>query len=250
MSRFFRRLRKKLIEEEKVRKYFYYAIGEILLIVIGIIIALQINNWNEFTKLQKEILRYTAALKDDLKQDSLLISYKVNLLTKDTVSLGGLLRKMSSNEVSLDTLIRIGRYEYTPATSVTVAFNNNTITSLRSTGNFSHLSESLQSDLLKLIELQQRYKSATALNLQAYLDQAISYTRKYPFPMDTHISPDSKLSRSIWKNAKFEEYGARLNGLISVKYALEKNSIKSLVKIQERTNTLLQNLNQHLYNSD
>jgi hypothetical protein len=47
MLKFFRTIRKKLIEEDNVRKYLLYAIGEILLVVIGILIALQVNNWNE-----------------------------------------------------------------------------------------------------------------------------------------------------------------------------------------------------------
>ena len=50
MLKFFRSIRKKLIEEDNVRKYLLYAIGEILLVVIGILIALQINNWNEERK--------------------------------------------------------------------------------------------------------------------------------------------------------------------------------------------------------
>lgn len=47
MLRFFRTIRGKLLKENKVRTYLLYAIGEILLVVIGILIALQINNWNE-----------------------------------------------------------------------------------------------------------------------------------------------------------------------------------------------------------
>lgn len=50
MLRFFRNIRQKLIEQENIRKYFFYAIGEIFLVVIGILIALQINNWNEHRK--------------------------------------------------------------------------------------------------------------------------------------------------------------------------------------------------------
>ena len=47
MLKFFRSLRKNLISESKTTKYFKYAIGEILLVVIGILLALQINNWNQ-----------------------------------------------------------------------------------------------------------------------------------------------------------------------------------------------------------
>lgn len=47
MLRFFRLLRRKLLEEGHIRKYIWYALGEILLVMIGILLALQVNNWNE-----------------------------------------------------------------------------------------------------------------------------------------------------------------------------------------------------------
>lgn len=50
MLKFFREIRHKLISESKFSKYLLYAIGEIVLVVIGILIALQINNWNERRK--------------------------------------------------------------------------------------------------------------------------------------------------------------------------------------------------------
>ena len=59
MIKFFRKIRQKLLTENKFSKYLLYAIGEIILVVIGILIALQINNWNENRKdriIEKEIL--------------------------------------------------------------------------------------------------------------------------------------------------------------------------------------------------
>lgn len=47
MIKFFRKIRQNLLSEGKTGKYLKYAIGEIILVVIGILIALQINNWNE-----------------------------------------------------------------------------------------------------------------------------------------------------------------------------------------------------------
>jgi hypothetical protein len=71
MIKFFRKIRKRMIRDNKVSKYLLYAIGEIILVVIGILIALQVNNWNETrqsrseeTKLLKEM---KAALASDLE---------------------------------------------------------------------------------------------------------------------------------------------------------------------------------------
>ena len=52
MINFFRKIRKQLADDNKPLKYFRYAIGEIVLVVIGILIALSINNWNEDRKLE------------------------------------------------------------------------------------------------------------------------------------------------------------------------------------------------------
>jgi len=74
MIKLFRKIRQKLLQENKIGKpayqfgrYFKYAIGEIILVVIGILIALSINNWNEERKRQKEEGHYLAALSTDFK---------------------------------------------------------------------------------------------------------------------------------------------------------------------------------------
>ena len=69
MVKFFRHIRKSLIEQSKMGKYFKYAIGEILLVVIGILIALQINNWNENKKLKAKTHEYYSQLLEDLNKD-------------------------------------------------------------------------------------------------------------------------------------------------------------------------------------
>ncbi len=52
MIPFFRKIRKKMADDNKPLKYMRYAVGEIALVVIGILIALQINTWNENRKAQ------------------------------------------------------------------------------------------------------------------------------------------------------------------------------------------------------
>ena len=66
MLRFFSKLRYQFAAENKTAKYLRYTIGEILLVVIGILIALQVNNWNENRKLREKELHYLENIKSDL----------------------------------------------------------------------------------------------------------------------------------------------------------------------------------------
>jgi uncharacterized membrane-anchored protein YhcB (DUF1043 family) len=68
MIKFFRKFRQKMLTENKFSKYLLYAIGEIILVVIGILIALQINNWNENRKVKKQEAQIYTELKSDLLQ--------------------------------------------------------------------------------------------------------------------------------------------------------------------------------------
>ncbi|WP_282043662.1 DUF6090 family protein [Winogradskyella flava] len=78
MIKFFRQIRYDLMKQNKTSKYFKYAIGEILLVVIGILLALQINNWNDTRKnkaYEKEIL---VLINENLKSDSIQLSIELN----------------------------------------------------------------------------------------------------------------------------------------------------------------------------
>ena len=67
MIQFFRKIRQSLIMENNTSKYLKYAIGEIILVVIGILIALQINNWNEHRKERDQSIFYHEQLINDLE---------------------------------------------------------------------------------------------------------------------------------------------------------------------------------------
>jgi len=69
MIPFFRKLRKRFADNNKPLKYIRYAIGEIILVVIGILIALSINNWNEERKQRNTIRSIYSIIKSDLKYD-------------------------------------------------------------------------------------------------------------------------------------------------------------------------------------
>ena len=69
MINFFRRIRKKLADDNTPLKYMRYALGEIVLVMIGILLALQVNNWNEERKQKKIINTYLYNLEEDIYKD-------------------------------------------------------------------------------------------------------------------------------------------------------------------------------------
>ena len=88
MINFFRKIRKKLAADNKSLKYLRYAIGEIVLVVIGILIALQLNTWNEARKSQAKELSYLKRLQEEfeanlaLTEVNMAMSHKFEGLTE------------------------------------------------------------------------------------------------------------------------------------------------------------------------
>jgi len=86
MVKFFRKIRQSVLTQNKVSQYFFYAIGEILLVVIGILIALNINNANEKRKNKEKITSILLEIQKDLKTDiTNAISVFDNYMTADSI---------------------------------------------------------------------------------------------------------------------------------------------------------------------
>jgi len=66
MLKFFRQIRKKLLAEDKLKKYLIYASGEILLVMPGILLALQVNNWNQEGKYRISERELFIGIKEEL----------------------------------------------------------------------------------------------------------------------------------------------------------------------------------------
>ena len=82
MIKIFRSIRQRLLTENKFSKYIIYAIGEIILVVIGILLALQINNWNEARKIRLTEVTKLNKLLEDLKLDSIAFDTNIKVLSE------------------------------------------------------------------------------------------------------------------------------------------------------------------------
>jgi hypothetical protein len=138
--------------ENKTGKYFKYAIGEIVLVVIGILIALQINNWNENQKLEKTTEDYYTQLLDDLNND--IIS------TQSIIKEFSNQQKEYNNYISSydkKGLTPIKAYEQVSKLALIyspITFNTNTIESLQNSGDIGLIPSHIRNKLMNLRRLQ------------------------------------------------------------------------------------------------
>lgn len=98
MINLFKKIRQRLVQENRFTRYLLYAIGEIFLVVIGILIALQINNWNEEQKLiskERELLIYVL---ENIKTDSISIDSIITRTDRILRTHKNLI-KLSNNEI-------------------------------------------------------------------------------------------------------------------------------------------------------
>lgn len=136
MIKFFRKIRYDLMEKNKTGKYLKYAIGEIVLVVIGILIALQINNWNEARKKKQVEKQVLISLFQEVEKDRIMLkeidyqykndlrnlTYFRNLIWKeqhsmeDALSLnefqGIAFRDVNPNRITYDEMISTGKIYY------------------------------------------------------------------------------------------------------------------------------------------
>ena len=113
MIPFFRKIRKKLADDNKPLKYLRYAIGEIVLVVIGILIALQINNWNQEKKEKQKEIAYIKSLIDDINSDVIQSENILEDFKELDANLDELLRELDAMDEE-DSTMEEGKaaYEY------------------------------------------------------------------------------------------------------------------------------------------
>lgn len=195
--RLFRKIRQSLLAENKLKRYLLYAIGEIFLVVIGILIAVQINNWNEVRKkgVQREI--YEASLINELENDI----QSLNRLDSLAAIKRGLIRSYldyyNSDRPNLDTL----HYKRNSIISTKIAFYSSayTIDDLLTTGNISLFSKEKKASIIELKNILDRYAFYETSTIQdvALYEQEIK--KNFDLVNYTGLSDKEHPNTANWK---------------------------------------------------
>lgn len=157
MIRIFRNIRQTLAAENNVAKYLRYAIGEIVLVVIGILVALQVNNWNEQRKQRANELHYLINLKTDLNLNIAEIDNYITTRSSQIASAKAVLEYFEGKPLTdLDEFNRHAINVYTWQKFFQI---NNTFQELTNSGNLAIISsDSIKTGLLNLETLYNKLK--------------------------------------------------------------------------------------------
>jgi len=152
MLRFFRTLRQRLLAENRVSRYLLYAVGEIVLVVIGILIALQVNTWNEGQKERKIELKALMDLKREFLSNQALLEAAVRLKQQAFESNEAFLNTIGLDAPNTASLVR----DYGGST---INPNNGVLNSLIATGTINVIqNDSLKHLLTSWGDLIQNYR--------------------------------------------------------------------------------------------
>lgn len=165
MIKFFRKIRQQLVKENRLSKYFLYAFGEMVLVVVGILIALQIDNWNENRKLEVKTQNYYKQILEDLQKDKTFATQTITKFELQRKAYQDYIDKFKSSQFTLTSM-----YEELldlNAESYALNFNTSTIESLQNSGEIALIPPHLRNKLLDLKRMQQKITLDESLDNRA-----------------------------------------------------------------------------------
>jgi len=155
MIKFFRKIRQNLLSGGKTGKYFKYAIGEIILVVIGILIALQINNWNEERKKSSLTQNYRFKLIEELDSD---IKNIIFLDSMNSIYTSRILNHINNNDSTKQKMAMSIKQSHDNYVIAAFYSKTYTINTLIDTGDLSLFQDSEKQLIIQLKESLDRYR--------------------------------------------------------------------------------------------
>lgn len=207
MINFYRKIRQNLLSEGKAGKYFKYAFGEIILVVIGILIALGINNWNIKNVQQNEVRTYLASLKSNLIQDTLSLTFRTQSIEQNIQIFDSIISQISVDEPTsaLDS-------QFTIALFSTHRFvtEKNSFEDLTSNGKFGLIeNKEIKEEILSYYSFIENSSLPFSISLETYTREILApyFMNNYQleFPIDLDLNLDESIQVvSENKNVLFE----------------------------------------------
>jgi len=229
MIKFFRKIRQNLLVENKTGKYLKYAIGEIVLVVIGILIALSINNWNDNRKNKNLVSIYKSELVNDLLLDVNHFKYHLSLATEENKlidSLRTILQKPNSNGDTLNTIIKKGLTFIRKEPYIMIAsteypiISNHTFISLQNSGQITLLQNKLQEELIIFYGYTNKYSFMINEIKNNKNELYFDFIKSVPYQQSNLNIVNSKLYNQVWNNVDWKSVHIKFITLLNTYYEL------------------------------
>jgi hypothetical protein len=158
MIKFFQRIRRKLISEGNSKRYLTYALGEIFLVMIGILLALQVNNWNEERKQRNLETQYLEQLTIDLANDTVYYNDKFSMYSGAYASVRKFIQEIYKTQESREEIKKL--LGYLDLSTDPLRTHNPTYLELTSTGNLGIIEPpALKSSISNYYRLNEQFAS-------------------------------------------------------------------------------------------
>ncbi len=213
-----------------MRKYVLYAIGEIFLVVIGILIALQINTWNEQRKQSMQLNAAMQSIHKDLVADSVLIHNVKPLVDLRYRTIEALIKRSYATEATLDSLINIMKNEFPVRWYSSPVYNTNTFSNLKSTSTFDILPIDIKEQLSEYYTMLDEYKYRNENTLDQYRNHLDEFVKKYNI-IGRLYDPNYKNSyiyNNTWENVDERDFTPRVAVLMAAYKVLYQNAQNEL----------------------
>ena len=233
-----RKIRRKLLTDNKVTTYMLYAVGEIILVVVGILIAVSIDDLNEKHTNNKRVENALGFLVDDLKEDSITINKLLLYYTPRRDKSKNLFDRASSRNATIDTLVQIMSSEFDGYWDKHFAYKKAAYENIKNGGILELLADSLRLQITDTYHAYERNVIAMQEQNKQYRDPATDFYMRFPifqfYPHDDFIAN--------WRTEYEKEFHPRAEWLLFVHYYMWNGYIKYLEEEQIKVNTLLSTL--------
>ncbi|WP_242157082.1 DUF6090 family protein [Aestuariivivens sediminis] len=239
MIKFFRKIRQKLLTENKFSKYLLYAIGEIILVVIGILIALSINNWNENLKNNRLKEYYLKSLMEDLSRDTLEINKVANWQRNEIFRLQKFKDRIhGQSSITIDTIKKIAQFEFDWHYYVKRDYNNNTFNTIISSGNIELFNRKLIDELMQLQNIQLDEINRSKNNLNQYDLLYSNYSTRYP-TLSNSSYKNNFVEHLLWNNIDEKDFIGNFVALLENKKFTFEETLGDQREVNEKSAEIL-----------
>jgi len=244
MVKFFRRIRQKLFTENKFTKYLIYAIGEIFLVVIGILIALQVNNYNEDRKSDVKERKYLISMKNELINNFEIVKTETEGLDKSINAQRQLITLINSDKDTISEIDLSRVLAMSFSNVFELGYQDGIFKELLYSGGLIFIdNDSIKNEVTswegRMIEVLKQEKGVYDAR-EKIIDYIIEYGGFKNMIDDIGVSDHYKLKQSIKRNSnKVLLKSRKFENLLSYHIALNESLKSYYINLEKEINNLL-----------